>query len=402
MMKDKLLSFEEARATLLAAVRPVTAIDEVDTGAALGRVLARGLRSAINQPAFDAAMMDGYAVRTADLTQAGQRLPVSQRIAAGNLGHRLAPGTVARIFTGAPLPDEADAVVMQELCELDGELVKFNTIPRPGEHVRRLGQEVKQGSEVLAAGCRLKPQQLALAAAVGAAQLPVLRRLRVALFSTGSELVMPGEPLPPGHIYNSNRFLLRALLQSLGCEVEDLGIIPDDLARTREVLRIAAEGRDLVLSSGGVSVGEEDHVKPAVEAEGRLELWKLAMKPGKPLAFGQVHGAAFIGLPGNPVSSLVTFLMLVRPFILASQGVTEVQPQAFMLPAAFDWPRPDRRREFLRVRVNEAGMLELYPDQGSAALPATVWASGLADIPPATVIERGQPLAYLPFSSLLD
>jgi molybdopterin molybdotransferase len=402
MMKDKLLSFEEARATLLAAVRPVTAIDEVDTGAALGRVLARGLRSAINQPAFDAAMMDGYAVRTADLTQAGQRLPVSQRIAAGSLGHRLAPGTVARIFTGAPLPDEADAVVMQELCELDGELVKFNTIPRPGEHVRRLGQEVKQGSEVLAAGCRLKPQQLALAAAVGAAQLPVLRRLRVALFSTGSELVMPGEPLPPGHIYNSNRFLLRALLQSLGCEVEDLGIIPDDLARTREVLRIAAEGRDLVLSSGGVSVGEEDHVKPAVEAEGRLELWKLAMKPGKPLAFGQVHGAAFIGLPGNPVSSLVTFLMLVRPFILASQGVTEVQPQAFMLPAAFDWPRPDRRREFLRVRVNEAGMLELYPDQGSAALPATVWASGLADIPPATVIERGQPLAYLPFSSLLD
>ncbi|MDY0072949.1 MAG: molybdopterin molybdotransferase MoeA [Thauera sp.] len=401
-MKDKLLSFEEARATLLAAVRPVTAIDEVDTGAALGRVLARGLRSAINQPAFDAAMMDGYAVRTADLTQAGQRLPVSQRIAAGSLGHRLAPGTVARIFTGAPLPDEADAVVMQELCELDGELVKFNTIPRPGEHVRRLGQEVKQGSEVLAAGCRLKPQQLALAAAVGAAQLPVLRRLRVALFSTGSELVMPGEPLPPGHIYNSNRFLLRALLQSLGCEVEDLGIIPDDLARTREVLRIAAEGRDLVLSSGGVSVGEEDHVKPAVEAEGRLELWKLAMKPGKPLAFGQVHGAAFIGLPGNPVSSLVTFLMLVRPFILASQGVTEVQPQAFMLPAAFDWPRPDRRREFLRVRVNEAGMLELYPDQGSAALPATVWASGLADIPPATVIERGQPLAYLPFSSLLD
>lgn len=402
MMKDKLLSFEEARATLLAAVRPVTAIDEVDTGAALGRVLARGLRSAINQPAFDAAMMDGYAVRTADLTQAGQRLPVSQRIAAGSLGHRLAPGTVARIFTGAPLPDEADAVVMQELCELDGELVKFNTVPRPGEHVRRLGQEVKQGSEVLAAGCRLKPQQLALAAAVGAAQLPVFRRLRVALFSTGSELVMPGEPLPPGHIYNSNRFLLRALLQSLGCEVEDLGIIPDDLARTREVLRIAAEGRDLVLSSGGVSVGEEDHVKPAVEAEGRLELWKLAMKPGKPLAFGQVHGAAFIGLPGNPVSSLVTFLMLVRPFILASQGVTEVQPQAFMLPAAFDWPQPDRRREFLRVRVNEAGMLELYPDQGSAALPATVWASGLADIPPATVIERGQPLAYLPFSSLLD
>lgn len=401
-MKDDLLSFEAARAALLAAVRPVTVIEEVDTNTALGRVLARGLHSPINQPAFDAAMMDGYALRAADLTTSGQSMPVSQRIPAGSLGHTLAAGSLARIFTGAPLPEGADAVVMQELCEHDGDQVRINTLVQAGEHVRLLGCEVRQGSEVLAAGSRLSPQMLALAASVGAAHLPVFRRLRVALFSTGNELIEPGEALPPGHIYNSNRYQLHGLLQALGCVVDDYGIVPDGLAATRDVLRAAAETNDLVLSSGGVSVGEEDHVKPALEAEGRLELWKLAMKPGKPLAFGHVRGAAFIGLPGNPVSSFVTFLMLVRPFILASQGVQDVLPQPLMLPAAFDWPRPDRRREFLRVRLNADGELERYPDQGSAALPATVWASGLADIPPATVIETGQRLAYLSFSSLLD
>ncbi len=332
---------------------------------------------------------------------AGTRLPVSQRIPAGSVGHELAPGTAARIFTGAPLPPGADTVVMQELCEHAGDEVVVNTVPRVGEAVRRMGEDIARGARVLPAGLRLTPQAVALAASVGLAQLPVHRRVKVAVFSTGSELVMPGEPLPPGGIYNSNRYLLRGLLAALGCEVEDFGIVPDRLDATREVLRRAAEGHDLILTSGGVSVGEEDHVKPAVEAEGSLDMWKIAMKPGKPLAYGRVHGAAFIGLPGNPVSSFVTFLMMVRPFLLATQGVSEVAPASMQLRADFDWPRPDRRREFLRARMNAQGGVELFANQGSAALESTVWANGLVDIPADTAIARGEPVRFLPYGDLL-
>ncbi|MCV2217875.1 molybdopterin molybdotransferase MoeA [Thauera sp. Sel9] len=400
-MNGNILSFEEAQEKLLGFVRPVREVETVDTMIACGRVLAATLHSTIDQPPMDNSAMDGYAVRAADVPAAGSRLPVSQRIPAGSVGHALQPGTAARIFTGAPLPEGADAVVMQELCQHEGEDVVINTVPAVGEFVRRRGHDVAVGAEVLPAGLRLTPQALALAASVGAAQLPVYRRLKVALFSTGSELVMPGEPLPPGAIYNSNRFMLRNLLTGLGCEVEDFGIIPDSLDATRAVLRRAAEGHDLILSSGGVSVGEEDHVKPAVEAEGSLDLWKIAMKPGKPLAFGRVHGAAFIGLPGNPVSSFVTFLMMVRPFLLASQGAGEVLPQSLMLRADFDWPKPDRRREFLRARMNAQGGVELFRNQDSSALNSTVWANGLVDIPAGTVVARGEAVRFLPYADLL-
>lgn len=264
-----------------------------------------------------------------------------------------------------------------------------------------MGEDIARGELILPAGERLTPQAVALAASVGLAQLPVLRRVKVAMFSTGSELVMPGEPLPPGGIYNSNRYMLRSLLVGLGCEVEDFGIVPDRLDATREVLRRAAQGHDLILTSGGVSVGEEDHVKPAVEAEGSLDMWKIAMKPGKPLAYGHVAGAAFIGLPGNPVSSFVTFLMMVRPFLLATQGVREVAPAALALRADFDWPRPDRRREFLRARMNSQGGVELFDNQGSAALNSTVWANGLVDIPAATSVKRGESVRFLPYGDLL-
>ena len=264
-----------------------------------------------------------------------------------------------------------------------------------------MGEDIARGARVLPAGLRLTPQAVALAASVGLARLPVHRRVRVAVFSTGSELVMPGEPLPPGGIYNSNRYLLRGLLAGLGCEVEDFGIVPDRLDATREVLRRAAEGHDLILTSGGVSVGEEDHVKPAVEAEGSLDMWKIAMKPGKPLAYGRVHGAAFIGLPGNPVSSFVTFLLMVRPFLLATQGVSEVAPASMQLRADFDWPRPDRRREFLRARMNAQGGVELFANQGSAALESTVWANGLVDIPAGTVIACCETVRFLPYGDLL-
>jgi len=213
--------------------------------------------------------------------------------------------------------------------------------------------------------------------------------------------VMPGEPLPPGGIYNSNRFMLRALLTQLGCEVTDLGIVPDNLEATRKVLREAAQGNDLIVTSGGVSVGEEDHVKPAVEAEGSLDMWKIAMKPGKPLAYGRVHGAAFIGLPGNPVSSFVTFLLMVRPFILATQGAIEVAPQAVLLTAGFDWTKPDRRREFLRARMTAAGTVELFSNQGAAALNSTTWANGLVDIPAGQAVAAGDKVRFLPYGDLL-
>ena len=400
-MNPNMLSFDEAYEKLLGFVRPVREVEEVDTMFAAGRVLAVDQHSTIDQPPMDNSGMDGYALRAVDVPVAGTRLPVSQRIPAGSVGHELAPGTAARIFTGAPLPPGADTVVMQELCEHVGDEVAVNTVPRVGEAVRRMGEDIARGACVLPAGLRLTPQAVALAASVGLARLPVHRRVKVAVFSTGSELVMPGEPLPPGGIYNSNRYLLRGLLAALGCEVEDFGIVPDRLDATREVLRRAAEGHDLILTSGGVSVGEEDHVKPAVEAEGSLDMWKIAMKPGKPLAYGRVHGAAFIGLPGNPVSSFVTFLLMVRPFLLATQGASAVAPAAMQLRADFDWPRPDRRREFLRARMNAQGGVELFANQGSAALESTVWANGLVDIPAGSAIARGETVRFLPYGDLL-
>lgn len=400
-MNTEMLSFEDALASLLDKARPLHEVDMCDTMIAAGRVLASQVVSPISMPALDTSSMDGYAVRVADVAVAGTRLAVSQRIPAGSVGHALAAGTAARIFTGAPLPAGADAVVMQELCELHGDEVVINHLPRVGEAVRKAGSEMAAGAAVLVAGTLLRPQALGLAASVGVAQLPVVRRIRVALFSTGSELVMPGEPLPPGAVYNSNRFQLRALLEQLGCDVTDLGIVADSLDATRAALRNAAEGHDLIVTSGGVSVGEEDHVKPAVQAEGTLELWKIAMKPGKPLAFGRVGAAAFIGLPGNPVSSFVTFLMMVRPFIMATQGQSEVHPGSLALRADFDWPRPDRRREFLRGRRKDDGGVELFAHQGPAAVSSIVWANGLVDIPPATPVKAGDIVRFIPYTELM-
>ena len=401
MMKPPMLSFDEALARLLAGAQPLSAIEEVDTFDANGRVLARDQMSAIDVPPHDNSSMDGYAVRLADLPSAGVRLRVDQRIPAGSVGHSLEPGSAARIFTGAPVPAGADAVVMQELCERDGDEVIVNHRPHAGEAIRLRGEDISTGQVILSAGTRIGPAESGQLASVGLARVPVFRRFRVAVFSTGDELAMPGELLRDGAIYNSNRYVLRSLLSNLGCEVEDLGIVEDTLEATRAALRRAA-ACDLIVTSGGVSVGEEDHVKPAVEAEGRLEMWKIAIKPGKPLAFGRVgEAAAFIGLPGNPVSALVTFQMLVRPFILRSQGVLEVVPRAHSVAAAFDWPRPDRRREFLRARLNAEGRLELYPNQSSGVLTSCVWADGLVDNPPDTTIAAGEMVRFIPFSELL-
>lgn len=409
-MKPQMLSVREALAQLLDAVRPVSETETLPTLEANGRVLAEDQMATIDVPIADNTQMDGYAVRAADCESGGATLRVTQRIPAGSVGEPLEPGTAARIFTGALVPPGADAVVMQEQCEAVGDSVTVRHAPRPGEWIRRTGEDVAAGAVILPAGTRLRAQELGLAASVGLAQLLVLRRVRVAVFFTGDELAMPGEPLKPGAIYNSNRFTLRGLLENFGCEFTDYGIVPDSLDATRQTLRAAAREHDLIITSGGVSVGEEDHIKPAVEAEGRLDMWQIAVKPGKPLAFGEVRreGAAsegsaayFIGLPGNPVSSFITFLLFVRPFLLRLQGVRgPVEPRGYTMRADFALEKGDRRNEFLRVQVNAAGGLALFPNQGSGVLTSTVWGDGLVDNPPGRAIAVGDLVRYIPFAEL--
>ncbi|HZA96580.1 MAG TPA: gephyrin-like molybdotransferase Glp [Burkholderiaceae bacterium] len=396
-----MLSVEQALEKLLSAAQPVSDVEQVDTMQANGRVLATAVVSTIEVPPLDNSQMDGYAVRTADVPAVPTTLPVSQRIAAGQVGVALEPGTAARIFTGAPVPPGADAVIMQEKCEAVGDKVTLNERPPRGEAIRKAGIDIGRGDVVLKPGVRLRPQHSALAASIGAARLTVYRRLRVATFFTGDELVMPGEPLPRGSIYNSNRFMLRALLESLGCEVNDLGIVPDDLRSTRDALVSAAADADLIISSGGVSVGEEDHVKPAVQAEGSLDLWQIAMKPGKPLAFGRVRDVPFIGLPGNPVSSFVTFVLFARPFVLQRQG--RVEPlRTIFVRADFDWRQSSRRREFMRARLNDKGGLDIFPNQNSSVLTSVTWADGLIDNPSEHLIHAGDIVRFLPFAELLS
>jgi molybdopterin molybdotransferase len=403
-MNKGLLSVDEALAVLLAGARPLQDIETLPTLEATGRVLARAQTSAMDVPPMDNSAMDGYALRRADVPAPETRLRVAQRIAAGAVGAPLEPGTAARIFTGAPIPAGADAIVMQEFCALDGEQVIVKKVPQPEEWIRRRGSDIRAGAQVLAAGTRLRPQDIGLAASVGIASLPLLRRVRLGLFFTGDELVMPGDPLPPGRIYNSNRFTLNGLAKIFDCETRDYGIVPDSLEATRAVLRRAASECDVIVTSGGVSVGEADYVKPAVEAEGSLLMWRIAMKPGRPLAFGRVRGegreAAFIGLPGNPVSSFVTFLVFVRPFLLRTQGIDEVAPRVLAARADFDWVDADPRREFLRVKWNAAGGLDLYPTQDSAVMTSTAWADGLVDNPPNHAIRKGDTVQFLPFAEL--
>ncbi|HQQ54013.1 MAG: molybdopterin molybdotransferase MoeA [Rubrivivax sp.] len=410
--RPPLMPLDDALARLLAAAAPLGRTEPVDTFDADGRVLAQDLVSALQVPPQDNSSMDGYAVRSADVTAAGVVLPVSQRIAAGHAGAPLAPGSAARIFTGAPMPAGADAVVMQEDAESldDGARVRLNAVPAPGQWVRAAGEDVTRGRAVLQQGERLAPASIGLAAGIGMASLQVAARPRVALFSTGDELVMPGavppEAMKPGAIYNSNRFFLRALLQRLGCTVTDLGIVPDDRAATLEALRQAADGHDLILTSGGVSVGEEDHIKPAVEQLGALDLWQIAMKPGKPFAYGHVRRAGggqahFMGLPGNPVSSYVTFLLLVRPFLLRLQGAREVALPSLALRADFTLDKADRRREFLRARRNAQGGLELFGNQSSGVLTSAHWADGLIDLPAGQTIAAGDMVRFIPVRELL-
>ena len=412
MTKPPMLTAQQALDHLLSHAKTVSQAESVPVQAALGRVLAENVCSLVDVPPLDNTSMDGYAVRVADTSAPSSILKIAQRIPAGSVGVQLEIGTAARIFTGAPIPPGADAVVMQEDCAIPeggADQVQINVVPVTGQWIRRRGEDLAAGKVALTAGTFLRPQELGVAASAGLTHLLVKRRIKVAAFFTGDELALPGEPLKPGGIYNSNRDTLLACLKSLGCDATDLGIVPDRLEATKQALRQASKDHDLIITSGGVSVGEEDHIKPAVSAEGRLDLWQIAIKPGKPLAFGAVRKsdnptdgeAWFIGLPGNPVSSFVTFLLFVRPFILKLQGREEKSPQSYGMRADFDWSKADRRNEFLRVKVNAQGGLDLFPNQSSGVLTSASWGDGLVDCPPNQAIKAGDLVKYIPFDALL-
>lgn len=387
-----------ARLLELAEAAPIREAQRVPLAQADGRVLAEDLISGLDLPPWPNSAMDGYALRLADWQ--GEPLPVSQRIFAGQAPEPLQPGTCARIFTGAPVPAGADCVEMQENAEVlaDGRVRFIETLVAE-QNIRPQGQETTVGEVVLTAGTRLGPIEQGLAASLGCAELNVVRRVRVAVLSTGDELIEPGQPLGPGQIYNSNRVLLCSWLTRQGCEVLDAGILPDDLEATRQRLTQLGDV-DLILSTGGVSVGEADFLGIALREAGELELWKLAIKPGKPLTFGHFRGVPVIGLPGNPASTLVTFALLARPYLLRRQGVQEVQPLQFKVPAGFVWPKPGNRREYLRGRL-ENGRAIIYRNQSSGVLRSAAWAEGLVEVLEESTLVEGDWVSFIPLSEVL-
>lgn len=400
-----LVPVDEAIRHLLDQAPPSPPVQWIALDLALARVLASDVLCPMNLPAWDNSAMDGYAVRAADVPAAGGALALSGRIAAGDgPDEPLQTGQAVRIFTGAPLPPGADTVVPQESCRVEDGRVWLPAVNR-GDHVRKEGEERRQGDCLLKAGMRLRAQELGLLAGAGVAKVEVFRPLQVGLLSSGDELREPGETLAPGQIYNSNRHTLAALLRGWGFEVHDFGVMPDQLQASRQALRLAAAECDVLLTSGGVSVGEEDHLKQAIAALGNIDLWRLAIQPGKPLAFGDVEGKPWIGLPGNPSAALITALIVVRPFLFRAQGVGDVQPVPLRVPAGFDWLKRNRRRQYLRARLmtDATGHLcvELHPQQSSAMLTAACWADGLAVVECEAQVHKHEPVMYLPFAGLM-
>ena len=402
----KLTPLDEAWSHVFASLPLITAREIVPLTAARGRVLAADCLARVNVPPLTNSAMDGFAVHSADVQQVPVTLPIAQRIAAGQVGEALTRGQAARIFTGAPMPEGADAVVIQENCRIGTDSVEILQAITAGENIRPAGEDMRKGERILEQGRRLQPQDIGVLASNGMTEIEVVAQPRVALMTTGDELVTPGTELAPGQIYNSNAYTLMALLNGMGIKATNLGVIADTPEATSEALQLAAREHDCVISTGGVSVGEEDHVKAAVESAGSLDLWKLAIKPGKPFASGKVHDRQFFGLPGNPVSSFVTFLLLVRPALLAMQGCLTSEPTSFALAAGFDLPESGERQEYLRVSVvaDEAGQSKLVPyrNQSSGVGASLSGADGLAIIPPYTTVNAGDFLRFLPFSELLN
>jgi len=402
-----LLAYDDALTQLTGSAEAIGKIDELPLREALGRVLAEGIDADIDVPGCAMSAMDGYAINTADLAASGTTcLPLTQRIAAGSAAETLVAGSAARIFTGAPVPAGADAVIMQEQVEVGDEGISFTSRPVSGSNIRPTGNDIQRGVTILNQGCRLRAQDIGLAASIGRQTLPVFAPIRVGMFFTGDELVEPGEALAAGKIYDSNRYTLHGLLESMGCEIVDLGLVGDTLAATKEAMLRAASQADLVVTSGGVSVGEEDHVRIALEQLGDLRLWRLGIKPGKPLAYGQINDTAFLGLPGNPVSVFATFCLFVCPVIQIMQGRDWRQPIALPVRADFDWPKPDSRREFLRARLatdaDNQTLVQIYPNQDSGVLTSTVWADGFVEIAENQTVRAGETVNYLPFAQFFS
>ncbi len=370
---------------------------------ALGRVLAESQTSSLDVPPADNSAMDGYAFCHADLSSmSAAGLPISQRVAAGAIPEKLQAGTAARIFTGAEIPEGADTVVMQEQCQIsdDQQTVSVPLDCPLGNNIRRAGQDISLGAEIAIAGELLTPQAIGLLASIGIAEVPVYRQLRVAILSTGDELAEPGTPLQSGQIYNSNRYLLASLLQQMNMITVDLGRVEDTPQATLAALSRGTLEADIVISTGGVSVGEEDHVKGAVEKLGELNLWKIAIKPGKPLAFGRIGDTPFFGLPGNPVSTFVTFLLFARPYLQKMQGMQPKLPQGSLMPASFTRRKKSIRQEYLRVRITDNGDMQTHPNQSSGVLSSTSWSNALAIVPVDTCVAEGQNVKVIRYDQL--
>lgn len=399
-------TFDEALDYLIQQAKPTTETLHLPISEAEGYVLAQKITSDLNVPSFDNSQMDGYAFRAQDLIEQDV-FPISQRIPAGSHPVALVPNTAARIFTGAPMPEGADTVIMQEETEEAGEnLVKvLKKSARLGDNVRVVGEDIAIGQTLYEAGHRLMPQDLGLIASMGMAKVEVYRPLRIATFTTGDELLEPGEAPQAGKIFNANRYTLSGAIPELGFELIDLGKVEDTLEATIQAMKEASKQADVVITTGGVSVGEEDHIKPAVDALGALDMWKVKMKPGKPLAYGNIQGTPFIGLPGNPVSAFATFYLFARPFLLTMQGAKPVKPESLWLTADFDWKKANFRRDFARGRLindpqTKETKVEVFPKQGSNVLTSTVWADGFVVIPEDTTIAKGDKVAFYPFNSL--
>ena len=402
-----LLTYHEALEQLTDGIAPLGKIVEKPLFQALGAVLAQSIESRIDVPGCAMSAMDGYAVNTTDLAESGATtLPLTQRIAAGGVAETLVPGTAAQIFTGAPVPHGADAVIMQEQVKLQSQAIRFESRLAKGDNVRPTGNDIRRGTTILNKGCRLRAQDIGLAASIGLQTLPVFSPIKVGIFFTGDELIEPGETLATGKIYDSNRYTLHGLLETMGCKIIDLGLVGDTLEATREAMLRATEEAELVVTTGGVSVGEEDHVRIAIEQLGELRLWHLGIKPGKPLAYGIINNTAFMGLPGNPVSVFATFCLLVCPMIQIMQGREWRKPVSLQVKADFDWPKPDSRREFLRARLETDAeaqtRVQIYPNQDSGVLTSTVWADGFVEIGENQTVRAGEMVNYLPFAQFFN
>jgi molybdopterin molybdotransferase len=404
--QDRLIPYDEALQALIARASPIARVVSKPLLEAFGEVLAETQCSKIDVPPADNSAMDGYALNTSDLAVSGETvLPVLQRVAAGEAAGPLQPASAARIFTGALIPDGANVVIMQEQVSIVGDMIHFDVKPESGMNIRPAANDIRSGDTILQKGCRLRAQDIGLAASVGLQALPVFEKIRVGMFLTGDELVEPGKPLAAGKIYDSNRYTLQGMLRELGCEIVDLGLVGDTLEATKAAMLKASQQADLVVTCGGVSVGEEDHVRIAIEQLGDLHLWRLKIKPGKPLAFGAINSTPFVGLPGNPVSVFATFYLFVAPLIKTMQGRPWQKPTAIKIAAGFDWPKADSRREFLRARLeiddDQRVVARIYPNQDSGVLSSVVWANGFVEIAEGQTLKAGEMVDYFSFEQLL-